>query len=601
LDIEEVTVEDQNLALLETVLESQYLPHLPPLLDTRKSAGDQRTKNLSRAFSAFALRALCDITAQKAAQAVVDDYDDKGLDVVYYHGATETLYLVQGKFKKSETFGQDEALAFSQGVRKIIKEDFDGFNQNVLNRRVAIEDAVANCSEIKLVIAHIGSGVSQHAKDVMAELLADEADEERLCNPWIDFDTARVMAAIHASQATKKIDGDLGLLKCQKVETPRLTYFGLIEIGSLVALHESHGAVLYERNIRSFLGKKTPVNAAIRDTLATSPESFVYLNNGVTMLADTIDAKNNPRGERRRLKLRGLSVINGAQTIASSAQFHRENPQSDISDARVLLTIIKADSNGEFGKQVTRARNHQNPVESWNFAALDDEQERLRCELAHFNLHYVYKAAAFEGSLDPSRIHIAEAAQALALLHPDPRFTVWLKKEPSSLLETSKYQYKALFVPGLTGLRLANAVKVNRFIQSRMNDESARSRNFERLVYTHGNYAAAWILSKRLRKAIDSKALLDDARINTELSRPFDELRQTLQDETRKQYRGPLAVFRNQGEALPVLVEVAIHHYGLVADPAIAHKKTQQRAGQLYAVDLFEYLVSKAPQIEVQA
>jgi hypothetical protein len=585
---------------LETVLESQYLPHLPPLLDTRKSAADQRTKNLSRAFSAFALRGLCDITAQKAAQAVVDDYDDKGLDVVYYHGATETLYLVQGKFKKSETFGQDEALAFSQGVRKIIKEDFDGFNQNVLSRRVEIEDAVADCSEIKLVIAHIGSGVSQHAKDAMAELLADEADEERLCKPWIDFDAARVMDAIHASQAAKKIDGELGLLKCQKVETPKLTYFGLIEIGALVALHESYGAVLYERNIRSFLGKKTPVNAAIRDTLATSPETFVYLNNGVTMLADMIEPKNQ-KGERRRLKLRGLSVINGAQTIASSAQFHRENPQSNIADARVLLTIIKADSNGEFGKQVTRARNHQNPVESWNFAALDDEQGRLRCELAHFGLHYVYKAAVFEGSLDSSRIHIAEAAQALALLHPDPRFTVWLKKEPSSLLETSKYQYKELFVPGLTGLRLANAVKVNRFIQARMNDESKRSRNVERLVYTHGNYAAAWILSKRLRKAIDGKTLLDDARIRTELSRPFDELRQTLQDETRKQNRGPLAIFRNQGEALPVLVDVAVHHYGLSADPAIAHKRTQQRSGQAYPVDLFEYLVSKAPQIEVQA
>jgi hypothetical protein len=593
-------LEDQNLALLERVLESQYLPHLPALLDQRKSPAEQRTKNLSRAFSAFTLRSLCEITAQKAAQAVVDDYDDKGLDVVYYHGATETLYLVQGKFKRSETFGQDEALAFSQGVRKIIKEDFDGFNQNVLSRRVEIEDAVADCSQIKLVIAHIGSGVSQHAKDAMAELLVDEADEERLCKPWIDFDANRVMAAIHASQAAKKIDGELGLLKCQKVETPKLTYFGLIEIGALVALHESHGAALYERNIRSFLGKKTPVNAAIRDTLATSPESFVYLNNGVTMLADMIEPKNQ-KGERRRLKLRGLSVINGAQTIASSAQFHQENPQSNIADARVLLTIIKADSNGDFGKQVTRARNHQNPVESWNFAALDDEQERLRCELAHFNLHYVYKAAAFEGSLDPSRIHIAEAAQALALLHPDPRFTVWLKKEPSSLLETSKYQYKALFVPGLTGLRLANAVKVNRFIQSRMNDESARSRNFERLVYTHGNYAAAWILSKRLRKAIDGKALLNDARISTDLSRPFDELRQTLQDETRKQYRGPLAVFRNQGEALPVLVEVAVHHYGLASDQAVSHKRTQQRAGQAYPVDLFEYLLSKAPQIEVQA
>ena len=134
-----------------------------------------------------------------------------------------------------------------------------------------------------------------------------------------------------------------------------------------------------------------------------------------------------------------------------------------------------------------------------------------------------------------------------------------------------------------------------------MNVESGQSRNFERLVYSHGNYAAAWILCKRLRKAIDGKALLNDARISTDLSRPFDELRQTLQDETRKQYRGPLAVFRNQGEVLPVLVEVAVHHYGLASDPTVAHKRTQQRPGQAYPVDFFEYLVSKAPQIEVQA
>ena len=593
-------MEDQNLALLEKVLESQYLPHLPALLDLRKSPAEQHTKNLSRAFSAFALRSLCDISAQKAAEAVVDDYDDKGLDAIYYHGATETLYLIQGKLKNSATFGQDEALAFCQGVRKIIKEDFEGFNANVQNRHIEIEDAVANCNQIKLVIVHVGSGVSQHANDAMAELLADEADEERIERPWTDFDSVKVMAALHASQAPKKIDEMLGLLKCQKVDAPKLTYFGLIEIGSLVALHESYGATLYERNIRAFLGKRTPVNAAIRETLASHPEMFVYLNNGVTMLADTIEPKNKT-GERRRLKLRGLSVINGAQTIASSAQFQRENPQSSIVDARVLLTIIKADSNGDFGKAVTRARNHQNPVESWNFAALDDEQERLRCELAHLNLHYIYKAAAFEGLQDASRIHIEEAAQALALLHPDPRFAVWLKKEPATLLDTSKVQYRALFSAGPTGLKLANAVKVNRYIQSRMRDEAARTRHLERLICTHGIYAAAWVLSKRLRKAIEGKNLIDDAKLKAELSRPFDELRQILQDETRKCGRGPLAVFRNQAEALPVLIDVSVKHYGLEADPAVGHKKGQQRAGQLYPVDLFDYLVSKAPQIEVLA
>jgi hypothetical protein len=503
--------------------------------------------------------------------------------------------------KNSAAFGQDEALAFCQGVRKVINLDFDGFNDHVQQRRIEIEDALTECSHIKLVLAHIGSGVSKHASDTISELISEEdADEERIDKPWIDFDATKVMAALHASQAAQKIDGTLKLLKAQKVEHPRLTYFGLIDLEDLVVLHEIYGAVLYERNIRSFLGKRTPVNVAIRETLASRPDTFMYLNNGVTMLADTIEPKDSSVG-KKRLKLRGISVINGAQTIASSAQFRSENPASSIADARVMLTIIKADANGQFGKDVTRARNHQNPVESWNFAALDDEQERLRRELAHLGLHYAYKAAFFEGAPDPSRIHIAEAAQALALLNHDPRFIVWLKKEPSSLLDTTKYQYQELFPGGLTGLKLVNAVRVNRYIQSRMRDEASRARNVDRLVCLHGNYADAWILSKRLQKAIDGRTLIEDAKLRTELSRPFDDLRQTLQDQTRRCIRGPLAVFRNQGEALPVLIDVAVLHYGLTTDPAVQHKRRQQRSNQAYPVDLFDYVVSKAPQIEVVA
>ena len=391
-------MDDQNVALLETALEAQYLPYLPTLLDMRKPPAEQLTKNLSRAFSAFALQSLCDITPKEAAEAVVDDYDDKGLDAIYYHAPTETLYLVQGKLRNSDAFGQEEALAFCQGVRKLINLDFDGFNDHVLQRRIEIEDALADCSHIKLAIAHIGTGVSKNASDAMSELiLQEDSDEERIEHPWTDFDAARVMAALHASQAVTKIDGTLGLLKARSVEQPRLTYFGLIELQDLVALHDAHGAALYERNIRAFLGKRTPVNIAIRETLALRPDTFMYLNNGVTMLADIIEPKNSPGG-RKRLKLRGISVVNGAQTIASSAQFRRENPASSIAGARVMLTIIKADSNGQFGKDVTRARNHQNPVESWNFAALDDEQERLRRELAHLGLHYAYKAASYDGS-----------------------------------------------------------------------------------------------------------------------------------------------------------------------------------------------------------
>ena len=325
----------------------------------------------------------------------------------------------------------------------------------------------------------------------------------------------------------------------------------------------------------------------------------MYLNNGVTALCQEIKSKgeSEARGGKRRMILEGMSVINGAQTIASTAKFVADNKDSDITDARVFLTLIKADADAEFGKSVTRARNHQNPVLLANFAALDEEQERLRRDLAHLGIHYAYKAEAADGVYDDNHIRIDEAAQALAMLQPDPRFVVWLKKEPAQLLDTTSAHYKALFSSAVSAFQVANAVRLNRFIQKRMTAEAAGSYYQERLTYKHGGYALAWIMAKRLSKVINGTSLIDTAKLKTELSMPFDQLRQALYDEAKKDFRGPLALFRNQTAAIPLLERVMIIHFSLNTDPVVTHKKMVNTVGQYYPVDLFAYLVSKAPQI----
>src|SRR5690606_12964081 len=97
-------------------------------------------------------------------------------------------------------------------------------------------------------------------------------------------------------------------------------------------------------------------------TLRDDPGSFFYLNNGVTAVCDEIEQKGrNPSNGFRKFKVRGLSIINGAQTVASAAEFVAQHPGSNIDDAKVMLTLIKAPADGPFGKRVTKARNHQNP------------------------------------------------------------------------------------------------------------------------------------------------------------------------------------------------------------------------------------------------
>lgn len=594
------SLEQEHFVVLEGVLIAEYLSNLPTLLDTSKAPADQQRKNISRAFSAFALYNVCGISKSDAAKSVVDDFDDYGLDAIYFHAPADTLYLVQSKLKAAAQFSQDEALAFCQGIRKLIKQDFVGFNANVQNRKIEIEDALDNCSHIRLIVAHTGSGISHHAKLAIDELLSDEDHgEERLDSKVIDYDSTSIVDDLRSAKAYERVDADLWVEKCSMVCEPKVTYFGLVQLLDLVKLHNTHEKALYERNIRTFLGHQTEVNASIQRTLGVNPKEFMYLNNGVTALCQEIHPKGTKQaqGGKKRFKLHGLSVINGAQTIASSAKFAADNKESDISDARVFLTLIRADADGAFGKSVTRARNHQNPVLLANFAALDDEQERLRRDLAHLGIHYAYKAEAADGVNDENRIRIDEAAQALAMLQADPRFVVWLKKEPAQLLDTSSAQYKALFSPAVTAFQLANAVRLNRYLQNRIVAEAKAASGQERLAYKHGCYALAWIMTKRISLIINGTVLIDSTKLGAVLSAPFDQLRQSLWDQTRGQYKGPLAIFRSQTEVIPMLRNMMISHYVLSADPVVEHKKNVVSSGQPYPEALFAYLISKAPQI----
>ena len=149
------------------------------------------------------MSALCDVAPKEAADAVVDDYEDFGLDAIYYHGPSETLYLVQAKLKSGATFSQEEANVFVQGIRKLIAQDFSGFNNDINKRQIAIEDAVENCSRIELVVAHVGAGLSHHGSLAFQQLLSDETHgEERFAPAVVDFDAARIVDRLQQGKPT---------------------------------------------------------------------------------------------------------------------------------------------------------------------------------------------------------------------------------------------------------------------------------------------------------------------------------------------------------------------------------------------------------------
>lgn len=596
-------LEPQYMTILKKVLADRFVPSLPPLLDKTKPATEQQAKQLSRAFSAFALHKLLDITPQAAAVSVVDDFNDKGIDAIYYDATSETLYLLQTKLKESEQFKQEDALPFCEGVRLLLKQDFAAFNKNVNNRKTDIEGALDACSHIKLVVPYTGDGVSKTASDALQSLLDDEnLDEERLHKQVTYYTATEIVRDLLAEQSYLPVHTNIALQKHAKIENPRTTYYGVARLGDLVALHQTYGKALYERNIRYFLGSsKSEVNKAIKTTLHDVPADFFYLNNGVTAVCDLIEPKATKNGAKT-FKVRGLSIINGAQTVASAAEFVRQHPSRNIDNARVMLTLIKAPADGPFGKQVTKARNHQNPVQTANFASLDEKQERLRQEIAHLGFDYHYRPEAV--ATGANAITLDEALRALASLQHDPRYAVWLKSEPARLANPDSAEYQALFTTMLEGATLVNAVLCHRAIRTLVVDYEKRAlaRSQERLIYRHSIHVITTVMMKRLRNRVGSAAVVDMAAISALLSQPvaLDQLRQQTANlgQQRLTVEGPLAYFRNQGSVAAFLSDLMETHFALASDPAIAPLRNIQTAADAYPRKrLLDYLSSRAPQL----
>ena len=591
--------------ILKDKLEKDFVPHLPELLNKERPKADQDKKQLSRAFSGFVLHKMLNLGIADAAQSVVDDFDDNGLDAIHYETASKTLYLIQTKFEANKQFDEPDAIRFRNGTEYLLGQQYKRFNVNVQSRKDELDDAFDEAEKIKLVVAYVGSGFSVHARNALTALTEDEEHHEaaRLQANIEEYGPDKVQADLLAEQSVGVVNDSLRLTKWQHLGGHRDTHIGVALVSDLVALHKKHKKALYERNIRYFLGsRESDVNRSIQDTLRTAPDEFFYLNNGITALADQVEAPQGTKANKL-LRLRGLSVINGAQTISSAAEFVAQNPLSDISNAKVLVTIIKADSEGKFGRSVTRARNHQNPVSTGNFASLDPRQEELRRELAYlgYSYHYRPEATPRNAEVSASIITIEQAMKALALFEVDSRYPYWLKNEIVRFQNAESSEYQSLFTQTLTGAQLVNKVKFFRFVRDVLASNAAATGGAEGLFYRHGTFVVAAVLAKRCRTRVNEPDVLKQAQLNALLSAPLDQCRQACWDKARPlvgQGRSVLTYFQNQSSTVRLLDSCMSSIYGL--EQAEAYQAVKQVADRKEAFPqekVFRYLTTQAPQI----
>lgn len=436
--------------------------------DLNENDAEYETKILTRCLAAYAVYCIGNSTEVEAANAVIDGGDDNGIDAIHYSPSNKRMILVQSKWSKKGV-GEPESgdiRKFKDGVFDLLNLDFSRFNEKTLRMKSLIETALTEFdTKFDIVLIHTGNQLlSVHGQRVMDDLVNELNDAGDGFNDDVVTFHQLNQTRVHSSLANgidgEPIDLEIGLSQWGKIEEPYSAFFGMISGGEIANWYKEKGKRLFSRNIRQMLGT-TDVNEEIRNTIEQCPERFWYFNNGITLIADTIK-KSMVGGNSRDIgsfKATNISIVNGAQTVSTLGEYLKKDI-SKLEKIKVPIKLISLENTDEnFGENVTKTNNRQNRIENRDFVSLDEQQTRLRSELAIEGIEYnIVRSDNFKAS--ENSFDLSEATVALTCASKDVSLAVQVKKEIGKFYENiDRAPYRTIFNPNTNGVYLWNVVK----------------------------------------------------------------------------------------------------------------------------------------------
>lgn len=148
--------------------------------------------------------------------------------------------------------------------------------------------------------------------------------------------------------------------------------------------------VLYD-NVRGFV-TKSKFNAGILYSLRNEPEKFFLYNNGITIIAKSINAESLHAKKKYKITLCDFQVINGGQTLRTLHNFNKENPENRVklANAEVLVRAFKFANDNERNK-IAEYTNSQNAISNIDLRSIRTEQIELERYLSEEGILYSRK------------------------------------------------------------------------------------------------------------------------------------------------------------------------------------------------------------------
>ncbi|MBN9121017.1 MAG: AIPR family protein [Planctomycetes bacterium] len=454
---------DVHAAIVDQQVRRAVDEHGEALAERGRDTPERRRSN---AFCLLCVKSLLGLDDEPALDCLTDGFQDGGVDAIHYSEVVDGEFVVTLFQAKYDNKLEGNCGFESEAVLKLVSTIQAVFDPSVPLH--GMEDIRPHVEEIRSLIRD--GGLPQVRAVLCNNGKKWEADAQNRIDMsglaksgQVAFEHLNHVRLLDLMKKPIEIEDTLQLDGAAVVEAFnfRRVLIGKVGVRHIEQLVERHSDLLFEKNIRRYLGWHNRVNQGMYETLAdkTERQNFYFYNNGVTMICHKF-SHNNLQKENWMVKVSGLQIINGGQTCKTIHHWLSRLRAEDFSQAFVLVRLYELDNaNASLAYRITGATNNQSPIELRDLRSNDDEQVRLAKDLEL--LGYEYKSKRDSGTSGSKTIPSSVAAEAV--------LAIWRRCPHQAKFASGKLfdqLYTTIFTSKLTGAQVVLAALIYRIVHN---------------------------------------------------------------------------------------------------------------------------------------
>jgi len=272
--------------------------------------------------------------AHLAAEAITDGPDDKKIDACYIDVSSGRAIIAQSYLARQwggTAAPASKASDLNTAMSWLLGSQLDNIPTRLRPKTSELREAIKDGIIARIELLYVHNCFESDNVDVELRTAAESARElmrslgcETPSVSFREYGVDRIEELFRARDREILVDEEVvvdGTLLGQQVGEGWEALVVTVTGQWLFDAFKKYENNLFSANLRDFLGvsrHRRNINATIKQTAASSPDSFWVFNNGITILTEDIISKDPT------IEVRGLSIINGAQTTGAIAQCARD-------------------------------------------------------------------------------------------------------------------------------------------------------------------------------------------------------------------------------------------------------------------------------------